>query len=74
MHLGRAAAYLRLAGLDALYRSDWDDRVLVETALAEKRIILTRDRGLLMRTAVTHGYLVRETSPRAQVAEIFRTV
>ncbi len=71
VHLGRAAAYLRLAGLDTLYRNDWDDRVLVETALAEKRIILTRDRGLLMRTAVTHGYLVRETSPRAQVAEIF---
>jgi len=70
VHLGRLAGYLRLGGFDTLYRNDWDDRDLAETAAAEKRIVLTRDRGLLMRTAVTHGHLVRETRPRAQFSEV----
>jgi uncharacterized protein with PIN domain len=70
VHLGRLAGYLRLGGFDTLYRNDWDDRDLAETAAAEKRIVLTRDRGLLMRTAVTHGHLVRETRPRAQLSEV----
>jgi uncharacterized protein with PIN domain len=70
VHLGRLAAYLRLAGFDTLYRNDWGDRELVDVALPQRRIVLTRDRGLLMRAAVTHGYLVRETEPRAQLAEM----
>ncbi|MCE5252664.1 MAG: Mut7-C ubiquitin/RNAse domain-containing protein [Actinomycetia bacterium] len=69
-HLGRLAGYLRLAGFDTLYRNDWDDRDLAETAATERRIVLTRDRGLLMRTAVTHGHLVRETRPRVQLVEV----
>ncbi len=72
VHTGRLAAYLRLAGFDTLYRNDWQDAALVETALAERRIILTRDRGLLMRAAVTHGHLVRDTQPRAQLAEVLQ--
>lgn len=70
VHLGRLAGYLRLGGFDTLYRNDWDDRELAETAVAEKRIVLTRDRGLLMRAIVTHGHLVRETRPRAQLTEV----
>jgi uncharacterized protein len=70
VHLGRLAAYLRLAGFDTLYRNDWDDRDLAEVAARERRIILTRDRGLLMRAIVTHGHLVRETRPRAQLVEV----
>jgi len=70
VHLGRLAGYLRLAGFDTLYQNDWDDRDLAETAAAERRIVLTRDRRLLMRSIVTHGHLVRETRPRAQLAEV----
>lgn len=70
VHLGKLAGYLRLAGFDTLYRVDWTDRELAETAVAEHRIILTRARGLLMRSIVTHGYLVRETDARAQLAEV----
>jgi uncharacterized protein with PIN domain/sulfur carrier protein ThiS len=70
VHLGRLARYLRLVGFDSLYRNDWVDRELAEISLAECRILLTRDRGLLMRSAVTHGYLVRDTRPRAQLAEV----
>lgn len=70
VHLGRLTGYLRLAGFDTLYRNDWEDRELAETAREEQRVILTRDRGLLMRAAVTHGYLVRGTTPRAQFIEV----
>jgi uncharacterized protein len=43
---------------------------LVETARAEHRTVLSRDRRLLMRGSVTHGHLVRHTEPRAQFAEV----
>ncbi len=33
-------------------------------------MILTRDRGVLKRSAVIRGYLVRETMPRAQLREV----
>lgn len=71
-HLGTLARYLRVLGFDTDYRSHWEDADLVEVALREKRIILTRDRGLLKRAVVDHGYLVRETRPRAQLVEVVR--
>lgn len=71
-HLGKLAAYLRMLGFDALYRNDFCDRELAEISTREHRILLTRDLGLLKRGAVTHGYAVRETSPRKQLAEIVR--
>jgi uncharacterized protein len=37
-----------------------------------RRILLTRDRGLLKRSEVTHGYCVRETNPRLQLREVVR--
>ena len=70
--LGRLAAYLRLAGFDTLILGDADDWRLAEIARAQQRILLTRDRGLLKRRAVTHGYCVRETAPRRQFVEIIR--
>jgi uncharacterized protein len=70
VHLGRLAACLRLAGFDTAYRNDWDDAMLAGIAAREKRVLLTRDRGLLMRSAVTRGYLVRENAPRAQLREV----
>jgi uncharacterized protein len=70
VHLGRLAGYLRLAGFDTIYRNDWDDPDLAEVAVHERRVLLTRDRGLLMRAVVTHGYLVRATRPREQLTEV----
>ena len=69
-HLGRLATYLRLMGFDTLYRNDYDDSELVRISVGETRILLTRDRGLLKRRALTHGYSVRETNPRRQLGEV----
>lgn len=71
-HLGRLAGYLRMLGFDTLYRNDYGDEELAHISAAGKRILLTRDRGLLMRSVVTHGYWVRETAVRRQAAEVVR--
>jgi uncharacterized protein with PIN domain len=72
VHLGRLAAYLRMLGFDAAYRKDAADAELVRIAVHDRRILLTRDRGLLKHAAVTHGYWLRETQSRAQTAEVVR--
>ena len=72
VHLGRLAGRLRLLGFDTAYRNDADDADLARDAPAQQRWLLTRDRGLLMRASVTHGYLVRSNEPREQVIEVVR--
>ena len=72
VHLGKLAAYLRMLGFDTLYRSCFTDPELAEAGRRERRILLTRDRGLLKRSAVTHGYWLRETDSRRQIAEIIQ--
>lgn len=69
-HLGRLAAYLRLLGFDTLYRNDYDDPTLARISVDEHRILLTRDRRLLMHKQITHGYYVRARQPHAQLLEI----
>jgi uncharacterized protein with PIN domain/sulfur carrier protein ThiS len=69
-HLGRLAAYLRALGFDTRYENHSADEDLARISRDEHRILLTRDAGLLKRSAVTHGHLMRETSPRLQLAEI----
>lgn len=71
-HLGRLAAYLRMFGFDTLYRNDYDDPELARISSAQHRILLTRDRKLLMRKQVTRGYFVRERQPKNQLIEILR--
>jgi hypothetical protein len=70
VHLGRLASLLRLLGFDTLYRRDYEDPEIVDISLGERRIILTRDQGILKRKAVTHGYFVRSTEPETQAQEV----
>ncbi len=69
-HLGRLAAYLRMLGFDCHYRSDSDNSELVLLAVADSRILLTRNRRLLMRKIVKHGYLPRSLDSRQQLLEV----
>ena len=70
VHLGRLARYLRLLGYDASYGNDLEDHEIAARARAERRIVLTRDVGLLKRGDVTHGYWLRSDAPRAQLLEV----
>lgn len=72
VHLGRLAQRLRVLGFDAAYRNDADDAELAAQSVTERRWLLTRDRGLLMRATVRHGYLLRASDPRAQAREVVR--
>lgn len=72
IHLGKLANSLRLLGFDTLYRNDYDDKELAQISANEKRILLTRDQGLLMRSAVSYGYYVRATNPQRQIAEVLQ--
>ena len=71
-HLGRLARDLRLLGFDTLYENAIDDAALVHRATAERRIVLTRDRDLLMRRDVTHGCHIRRGDPMDQLIEVIR--
>lgn len=71
-HLGALARRLRLLGFDCHYQRDVADDRLVCLSVQQRRILLTRDRLLLRRKAVTHGYLVRSDQPREQVLEVVR--
>ena len=72
VHLGRLAAYLRMLGFNSLYQNRCSDGRLAELSHKEHRILLTRDVGLLKRGSVTHGYYLRTTQPRRQLAEVIR--
>lgn len=69
-HLGKLAKYLRMLGFDTLYRNDYGDKEIINIALKEKRIILTRDKLLLQSRRVTHGYYVRSTEKHKQLKEV----
>lgn len=72
VHLGRLARYLRLLGFDVCWRNDFEDEELADMSAAQKRILLTRDRRLLYRRQIVHGYFVRATDPSQQVEEVCR--
>lgn len=68
--LGTLARRLRILGVDAAYRNDADDDDLVRQAEVEGRVLLTQDRGLLMRRAVRAGAHVRGSRPDDQLADV----
>ena len=71
-HLGKLAAYLRMLGFDARYRNDYQDDELAQIAGQDERILLTRDRRLLMRNQVHSGYCVRKLNPQEQLKEVVK--
>jgi uncharacterized protein len=71
-HLGRLAAGLRMLGFDCLYRNDYEDAEMAGLLADDIRILLTRDRRLLMRNAVRYGYCPRSLDPDEQLREVVR--
>jgi len=69
-HLGRLTAYLRMLGFDCLYQIDYDDEELAQIVAHEERILLSRDRRLLMRKVVSHGYCPRSLDSVEQLLEV----
>lgn len=72
VHLGKLARYLRLLGFDSLYETGYGDEEIALRAALDRRIVLTRDIGLLKRSDVQRGYWIRSQIPRMQLAEVVR--
>ena len=70
VHLGALARRLRLIGVDAAYANDADDDDLVSQANAQRRVLLTQDRGLLCRRRLWAGAYVRGAHPDDQLADV----
>lgn len=70
VHLGTLARRLGVLGLDVDYATHRDDATLARIAADEDRILLTRDRQLLMRAEVVHGYCPRSDDPDTQLLEV----
>jgi uncharacterized protein with PIN domain len=70
VHLGKLTRYLRMAGFDCLYDKFFDDPEIIRLSLKQKRIILTRDKGILKNGKVTHGMFVWSVSPKKQFSEV----
>lgn len=70
VHLGALARRLRLLGFDARWQREATDAWLAGAAVADARVLLTRDRELLMRREVRWGYCPRADDPDAQAEEV----
>jgi uncharacterized protein len=70
VHLGKLAKYLRLCGFDTHYSKNFIDSEIIRLSITDKRIILTRDVGLLKNKLVTHGYWIRSQYPKEQLKEV----
>ena len=69
-HLGKLARNLRMYGFDTQYENSFSDSEIIRISSGEKRIILTRDKGILKTGRVTHGYFVRSENPDEQLSEV----
>lgn len=70
VHLGKLARLLRMLGFDTDYTNFRDDPELAAISQNENRILLSRDRGLLMRKIVSKGFIIRSNKALEQCAEV----
>ena len=66
-----------MMGYDSLFFDDDDDGQMVKQALAEDRIIVTRDTGIMKRRAISRGrlraVLIESEEPERQMQQLMTT-
>lgn len=71
---GKLARWLRMMGYDALFFRNIEDGALIDIALEEGRVVLTRDSQLMKRRVVTGGQvtaiLLQNADPREQLRQV----
>ncbi|MGE5861991.1 MAG: Mut7-C RNAse domain-containing protein [Ignavibacteria bacterium] len=70
VQLGTLVKYMRMLGLDTFYRNSYKKNEIIEISLKERRVILTKDKELLKRNEITHGYWLRNNNPDLQIKEL----
>jgi uncharacterized protein with PIN domain len=78
INVGKLARWLRIIGYDTLLFNELDDGRMVKMALADGRIILTRDTQFIKRRAITSGkvkaLLVEGEYPEEQLKHVITTL
>ncbi len=73
-NVGKLAKWLRIMGYDTLFFNGSDDSGLIATALAEDRVMLTRDTQIMKRRVVTSGQLkailIQSDEPERQMRQV----
>jgi len=76
--VGKLAKWLRMMGYDALFFEGSSDSHMIATALAENRVILTRDTQIMRRRVVTSGrlraILIQSDEPEQQMRQVMDTL
>jgi len=77
-NVGKLVKWLRIMGYDTLFFNGADDAGMVATALAEGRVILTRDTQIVKRRVVTSGQLkailMQSDNPELQIKQVIETM
>ena len=73
-NVARLARWLRMMGYDTTVFNEIDDWQMIRTALADNRIIITRDTGVMKRRVITSGklkaLLVVSDDPESQINQV----
>ena len=76
--MGKLTGWLRMMGFDCRFFNGSDDTDMVRQALADKRVILTRDRGIMLRRVVKNGriraILISSEVPETQIVQVMETM
>ena len=77
-NVGKLAKWLRIMGHDTLFFEGSNDSHLIAIALAEDRVILTRDTQIMRRRLVTGGQLkailIQSDEPERQIQQVINTL
>jgi uncharacterized protein with PIN domain len=77
-NVGKLAKWLRIMGYDALLFSGDDDGKMVKMALAQNRVILTKDSQIMKRRLVTSGrlraVLIKDDDVKVQLQQVVETL
>ena len=77
-NVGKLARWLRLMGYDTRFFAAGDDAELVVLALAEDRVVLTRDTLIMHRRVVKNGrlraFLLHDDRPEIQLRQVIATL
>jgi uncharacterized protein with PIN domain len=71
VHLGKLAKALRLLGFDTLYSNAYTPAVLLQLALAENRVLLSRSAALTAHAPVP-CYCIKSPDPEVQLQDVVK--
>jgi uncharacterized protein with PIN domain len=76
-NVAKLGRWLRMIGYDTTVFNESDDWQMIRIALAENRIIITRDTGVMKRRVITSGrlkaLLVISDEPEEQIRQVIKT-